>query len=218
MPMNKKKSKSKSGTTSPRSAELIVRRNGFPNLTDNLTLPRQVQSKVYDIFQAFISNGYLQSSATVPTYTAININLNQFPQATSLAAVFDLYRCMTVEYTLEPVISSVDSISNNAGTLFTALDYDDSNVPSSTTTLLEYANCITTVGYLPVVRTQIPAIAVAAYSGAFTSYAERQRMWLNCSSLTIQHYGMKTAWTNTSNTAFQYNLYVRAWFQFKQSH
>lgn len=58
-------------------------------------------------------------------------------------------------------------------------------------------------------------MAVAVYSGAFTSFANAPSSWIDSGSPNVQHYGLKAAVTATAAVQ-TYNLQVRARVSFRQ--
>jgi len=102
------------------------------------------------------------------------------------------------------------------GRVHTVVDYDDSSsiTPAQA---LDYSNCIISGPGDTQVRSFRPHLATAAYAGGvFTSFANQQDCWLDCSSSGVVHYGLKVAVSPTS-VAVTFDSAVRVWFQFRNS-
>jgi len=137
------------------------------------------------------------TSATVPTYNAQYFTLAQnVPNYASYTSVFDEYKIDFVEVWvtppgLAPVASTV------RGQYSTAVDYDDSNTPSTIATVSDKQNSLTTTIDSAHYHKWVPRFAVGAYSGTFASYAS-ETGWIDCGSPNVQHYGLKTAFSPTA--------------------
>jgi len=80
---------------------------------------------------------------------------------------------------------------------------------------MSYENAETKRGFEKQVRVFRPRIAMAAYSGSvFTSFANMTNVWLDTASNSVQHYGLKVAWTQTS-VGVAVDLLVRAEILFR---
>lgn len=154
--------------------------------------------QTYEFSQSFEISALATSSTTVPTFTANYFTLSSLDQASSLVAIFDQYRISNIRVQLIPRISVVDTTANTG--LFTSLiDLDDS---ASITTLgqaHDFQSAMTSRGTETHVRTFVPRVALGAYAGTFTSYANMGNQWIDTASTSVQHYGLKTAWSATSS-------------------
>jgi len=157
----------------------------------------------------------LTSSSVAPVFSAQNFTFNQFDQVTQLAAVFDQYRFVMIECEFIPGVNDNNVAATNMGLFATVIDYDDATVLSSFNTALDYTNCLVGSGYEAQRRTFIPHTAVAAYAGAFTSFSNVTSPWIDSGSPSVQHYGLKTAWTATTTTAQIMTLLPKVWVQFR---
>jgi len=181
---------------------------------EGLYFPRpEVASKLnvpYHIFQSWELSPVV-SSTTVPVTGAVNFSFGSLDQVSQLTAVFDQYRIAMLEVTFHPLAN----ISGSAVSplFFSVVDLDDSTAVSSTA-LRDYPGCQMTQAYRRHKHTFVPSIAVAAYSGAFTSFANVSAPWLDVASPSIQHYGVKYAF-EVGSSVFSYNVLVRAHFMFR---
>jgi len=179
-----------------------------------MPLASTINTKVYDIIQHTGTPVTISSSTTLATFGIVNFYLNLLDQATQLAAVFDQYRVMMMEVSVLPRVNTEYLPAVNTGLLTTVIDYDDSTALTTTAQAYDYENALTGRGLDPQKRTFIPHIAVASYSGSFTSYANRAQQWIDCSSGGVFHYGLKTAWSPT-DAVYTCDLVTRVWMQFR---
>lgn len=142
----------------------------------------------------YVGSILTQAAAADSTY-AFFFKLSNLNNYTDYTAIYDQYRIVLIEITLFPKLN-VDN--GNAGSLpdygrlFTAIDFDDAT-PVGVAALTEYGSCKVTNAMHQTSRKFIPHMAVAAYSGAFTSYANKFGQWIDCASPDVQHYGCKVA-------------------------
>ncbi len=154
-----------------------------------LTPPRRINAQV--LWARAIVDVQLTLSAVAETLSAAYFTLAQLPDHGSYEAIFDQYSI--------PFVCAKIRGGENVGTgtggppprFYTVLDFDDENT-ISVAAAKEYATCSESRIFDSVTRMLHPRIAVAAYSGAFTSYAN-QRSWIDCGSNTVRHYGLKLA-------------------------
>jgi hypothetical protein len=176
--------------------------------------------QLFNIVQE-VSLGTITSSATPGTEIdgAYYFYLNQLDGNASLVAVFDQYRFLQVTVSFIPrckVTGTTGSVfPTPIGQLITALDYDDaSTTVASVLRQKETANISSCTDQQN--RTLSPRMAVAAYSGAFTSYTN-VRMWIDATSASVQHYGVKFAILNCNFVStVVYDVYARYVVQFRQ--
>lgn len=133
------------------------------------------------------------SSTSVPVYAAQSFTLSQVDNVSSYIAVFDQYKITEIEVLIEPSVSEVNSNSADVGSYITAVDIDDDTPPATVAQLGPYTSSLMSKGTASHYHRWKPTIAIAAYSGAFTSYASTDSEWLDCASTGIKHYGLKAA-------------------------
>jgi len=184
---------------------------------ENLTFPTPQQAsklnKIYNIIQT--EDLGIVTSAATPVNGAINFAYSQLTQQASLTAIFDQYRLAMVEVTFQPEIS-ITAPSQAPPLLFTVVDLDDS-ATITTAQYKEYPGCQETMAIRRHKHTFVPHIAVAAYSGAFTSFKNEPAPWIDVASPAVQHYGVKYGFSAepSAATAFGYAIKVRYHFQFR---
>lgn len=153
------------------------------------------------------------SSATsgIPTYASVNFALANFPGATNLLGVFDQYRFEQIETWMD--FSSPNSVSAFP-IAYSAVDLDDSNTATSVQQIQDHLGAIVATGPSGHYHKWKPHYAVAAYSGAFTSYSNMEANWIDSASPGVQHYGLKTALLS-GGAAAGVNLTIRAVVSFR---
>jgi len=173
-------------------------------------------NNVVNVIAAFESPSVHTSSASVPTFVSYATTLNSFDKVSSYTGCFDQYRIRMIEMVLIPHASDNTTFSASSGLFTTVIDYDDATNLTTVADALSYSTSLTTSGTTIQKRCFIPHIADAVYSGAFTSFGNETCPWIDAASTTVQHYGLKSAWT-TSSAVCAYDLVVRAWIQFRNS-
>jgi len=169
-------------------------------------------NKVYTICQS-INLGTVSSSTTVPTFSSQAVTFAQLDQASSLTNVFDQYRIALLEITYQPRATQSTS-GQNLGLFHTVVDVDDDTNLTTIASALDYQGCQRTQGDMPHKHTFVPHIAVAAYSGVFTSFANETAPWIDAGSTGVKHYGCKTAWS-TSTAIENYDVLCRVLVQLR---
>jgi hypothetical protein len=145
------------------------------------------------------------------TYNQLSPSLALLPQVSTLAALFDQYRITMVEIDAYPNnrVGSPEGVSTTLQpTLIGTVDFDDNANPAVLDVLREYQACKLYDITKPFQLSFKPRIAVAAYSGAFTSYANTES-WLDVASPSVIHYGAKFGISGGLNAQTQL---VNWWF------
>lgn len=174
-----------------------------------------VRNKVYYANLRLDAINVLLTSITVPSYGASSFALNDFVNRTEYTGLFDQYRIEEFEIWIEPIVSQSTVISN-LGYVSTAIDLDDSTTPTAVSQVEGKQNAITTSALDGHYHRWKPHMAIAAYSGVFTSFASVPAGWIDSGSPSVQHYGVKFASSPTS-VAIQFNAQLRARVAFRQA-
>jgi hypothetical protein len=148
---------------------------------------------VRSFVRAFDFDTLLVSGVTVNSYDqSLGISLAAFPSSGEFTALFDQYRIREVEVRFISPYKTQQLAATPYLMLHTVNDYDDytaviPNVMQENETYrqecLSYGRDLT--------RRFVPKVAMAAYSGAFTSYANVSDQWIDCGSPNVQYYGLK---------------------------
>jgi hypothetical protein len=172
----------------------------------------QFSNQVYNIVQSYETTS-AATSTTNPTFNTFSFALSNLDDSSALGAVFDQYRIKMIEVTAYPGASgSYVQTNNSGGVTHIVIDYDDASALTTVAAALDYQNCMVVPTGNAWKRTFVPHVALAAYSGAFTSFANFEPVWCDFASPSIAHFGLKIA--NTASLAvISYNLIVRMHIQ-----
>jgi len=146
------------------------------------------------------------SSTSTPLYAATSFAISAFDNYAEYTGLFDQYMLESAECWIEP-----DNIGTS--TSFTpwssAVDLDDANVPTSAVTVQGKPQALTSMTNAGHYHRWIPHMAVAAYSGSFTSYTNMPPEWLDSASPNVAHFGIKTATFGADGVARSFIITVR---------
>jgi len=187
----------------------------FTSLT-RLPKPRLFLPESWTVVTNYSIKDWFATSTTVPTFTYVTVQLSQSPLNSSFIAIFDQYMIDDAEVYILPQ-TTVAANPNQCGLLSSVIDVDDSTTLGSTSAADGYSSVVTSESTQGHYRHFIPHVALAAYSGAFTSYANRRFQWIDCASNTVAHYGVKLASTVTA-AIVTYDLRVRFRIHFRNVH
>ena len=162
---------------------------------------------------AFNIIDYIVTSTSVPVTVGTSFALSAFVSSAAYLSVFDQYKFDHLETWLEPQGSISQPISN-WGTLTSCIDLDDGSTPSFAD-VEDHQTSLSTSGQDSHYHAWKPHMAVAVYSGAFTSFANEPADWIDSGSPNVQHYGQKCA-VSIQSASTKYNLYIRARVSFRQ--
>jgi hypothetical protein len=158
----------------------------------------------------------MTSSTTIPVFFGKTFTISGLLASfSSFASVFDQYRIREVECWIIPTMLSNPQTNGNID-LISAVDYDDANPPVTLGALYGYTNVIQTNilnGHYWKFR---PHIAVAVYSGTFTSFKNEEANWIDVASGSVQHYGIKGAMSPATQPVVV-NLNIRIHVQFRNT-
>lgn len=187
-------------------------RFGIPN-TPDIEFPVVDRSKPHTFVVGY-QVGTISGSSSAPATGAYSFMLSQFPSAGLFSQLFDRYRIMAVNVQFQPNSGGIPPTSG--GPLITAIDYDDTNTPTGELQQRDTAMQVPNGTYFE--RTLQPRIAAAAYSGAFSSYANLPaNTWLDTASAGVQYYGLKYYLPIQSGNASLYTVTARIMVQFKNN-
>jgi hypothetical protein len=170
---------------------------------------------MYQIVQSYTIEQWFATSTSMPTFASFNTALVAFNQLTAFTNLFDQYMIASVELWLMPRETVASSNSYFGGVLHTVVDIDDSALLTSVGQASDYANCVTTEATQGHYRHFIPHVAIAAYSGAFTSFTSKKNVWIDAASPSVEHYGFKVAAGPTGGASVTYDLNVRCLLKFR---
>lgn len=168
---------------------------------------------VYNIYKT-ATTAEVTTSTTIQVASSVNFSLGQVPDAGDLIKVFDQYRIAMVEIQFLPRANMVTDFGG-FNRYVTVIDYVDStNVNFNEAEA--YPSAMVTEIMKPQTRTIIPRVAVAVYSGAFTSFMSETAPWIDCGSPNVQHYGVKYVFLASTLVA-KVDIKYRYHFQFRNT-
>jgi len=156
---------------------------------------------------------WITSSNVGETNYASAPSLSSFNGYGDLTSLFDQYRITLLEYWIIPRVNYAGT-SDNPGRLYSVIDLDDA-ATVSIAQCEEYNSCLVSGALDGHYRAFQPHAAIAAYSGAFTSYANLASPWIDCASTGVLHYGLKAAISATATNGQILDLVIRATIQVK---
>jgi hypothetical protein len=163
-----------------------------------------------------LNQALITSSLTTSQFASLVFTLaNNIPDYASMA--FDQYRLAMVEVDILPSASQnlAAAATLTAGTYVSAIDYDDATNATSIQQLLDYDNAVLHRSYERSLRTFVPRAAVAAYSGAFSSFANVAGLWYDKAFPNVQYYGLKLGMPSSS-TSTVFDVAVRTLVEFRR--
>jgi hypothetical protein len=153
----------------------------------------------------------ITSSLVVPVYVGLSFALNGFDSYGEYTGLFDQYRFDQIEVWIEPQAAPG---TTTFPYLVTCIDLDDASAPATVAAVQGRQNSVSSQGGAAHYHKWQPHMAVAAYSGSFTSYSNVVGGWIDSASPAVQHYGIKLA-TPTALVAVPYTLTTRAVVTFR---
>jgi hypothetical protein len=156
------------------------------------------------------------TSTSLNSFLSYTVSLGAIDQSSSLATLFDQYRIVAVELWLMPRAAATSTSGSSAlgGILSTVIDLDDATNLTQLNQAGDYSSCVTTENSVGHYRRWVPHAAIAAYSGAFSSFANVASPWLDTSYPSVTHYGVKIAASVTS-AVLTYDINVRLQLEFR---
>jgi hypothetical protein len=152
-----------------------------------------------------------------PQFGANSVLLSSLANYTAYTGLFDSYKFEKIEWTFT---------LRNTGTSgqFPVLvyypDWDDTTVPTNLSAVASHPRAITKpfTPTNPTIKVCVePKVALAAYNGLFTGYAQNSApMWLDCASPNIAHYGLKWAIWNFADTTQSIDFSIKVWAAFRE--
>jgi hypothetical protein len=182
----------------------VVIRDDLSRYRQNMEIvqipPRNFSSHITWIRESVVYTSYATSSTSYAEQN-FQFNLSSLPNVSSIVAMFDQYCIYAVTVTITNAQSSPSEI-----TMLSAIDFDSvANVgPSGIVNFGSYNMSLLTQS-TSLVRMVKPCIAVAAYSGTFTSYTTN-RSWLDSNSTGVLHYGVRTIALQTSSGSVPFTV------------
>lgn len=186
------------GRTGGRINGLIVSERTFNNTGRPPLIKVPSNNAVFRITQCFELLAYHVSATASTSFVATNFTIGVLDQIVSLTNVFDQYRIDFIEAWITPRIDTVvPSAASNPGIFHTVIDFDDSSTLTTIGQALDYSNVMMASGVVGHYRAWKPHVAGVVQSGSQVSVHNLTSPWLDSANTSVQHYGLKTAWTVT---------------------
>lgn len=176
------------GTRAPTARDDIPMRPKHTYATASCLLPRVTDTCTVRA----LGHTTVTATPTADVRTAYNFTLSQCGLINS--GQWDQYKIQAIRFTVSPDQNAVGLFTNAAVAytpMYVVIDYDDATPLGSFTAAEAYSNCIVLGAGESCDRLFKPRMAVAAYAGAFTSFANVGDMWIDAANTTVQHYGVK---------------------------
>jgi len=172
-------------------------------------------NKIFNVIQMSAPVTLFTTSTTLATFGVYSFTAtNSVSQFSSWSNVFDQYLIREIEVWITPAVLTSSTIDYGNENLYSVIDYDDGNALTTIAQVLSYENIMATSLTNGHYRKFRPHIAVAAYSGAFTSFKNEVSDWIDVASSNVQHYGLKIA-ADVTTSAHAIRMFTRVWIQFR---
>jgi len=210
----------------PRQSKRVPRSRSAPAALPTLSMTRSVMyntvanrpfaphppNPVIQVIMQGSTGPVITTSAVAPVGYSASFTLSTFAQASEYLSLFDQYRIDRMEVWLEPITTPSTSAF---GIIASCIDFDDITVPTSLSQIEARQNSVVGSGAAAQYHCWKPRVALAAYSGTFTSFANVNAPWCDSGSSGVQHYGFKAV-AGTTPSAIQYQLTFRGLVSFRQ--
>lgn len=168
-----------------------------------------------------VDKGVITSTSAAEGLYAFSFALSDAADYLHYTSVWDQYRLKEVDVIMIPLtLQSAPATGPGYALCYVAPDYDDASTPANAVAMLSYANMAVlgpsekyTFKISPCVDVATTTSAAAAINGSLSMRAP----WLDCSSPSVPHYGMKIAVTqSTSTNLTQWRVFCRYVFDFRR--
>lgn len=156
-------------------------------VTISTRLPRVTETTIIRA----LANDVITASATANVAGAYTFTLNS---ANVGVGFFDMYKIEAVRVNIRPQQNAIGLFTNSTNAVapfYNVIDYDDASSLASAGDAESYSTCLALPVGQSCSRTFRPRMALAAYQGTFTGYANVASTWIDSSYPSVQHYGLK---------------------------
>jgi len=163
-----------------------------------------------------VSLGTILTTSTVAnTFASYFFVASSLGNFSNFASIYDQYKVHQLELWLHPEFFGSGAISS----LWTSvIDLDDATNLATYGLAGEYETAVETLIAVGHYRKWVPHIAVATYSGVFTSFKNEVANWIDAASPSVQHYGVKLAAQPTAAAAGAIVGTLRCVISFRSTH
>jgi len=144
-------------------------------------------------FKRFVDKGNFSASSSNDTFGVVTFALSDMVNYTEFTALFDQYRITNVRLILigQPNDQETGPTPITTPVLLLARDFDDNTAWTSAGQAFQYEDLTFVQMGKRISFSLKPRIAVAAYSGTFTSYANMSSQWIDAASTNVAFFGVK---------------------------
>lgn len=180
-----------------------------------------VQNTLYRYKRTVFVERAFNSDPLANQFYSSAFTLASVPNHTDFTNLYDQYKIEKIRWTLMPrqtVTTGVGVSQVASAPVFSVLDFDDANVPTSIGQLMQYQNLKTTRGLSNHTRVLVPCVQVQTQNagGAAAFGMIKRRPWLDCADDTVQHNAIKLAFqAPTGGVSISYDLKVEYTLCFK---
>jgi len=163
-----------------------------------------------------VTRGLISGSTSGASFYSFAFTLADLPEYASFTNLYDQYRIVKIQCLFMPLtlLQTAGTSVVTSSALVVIADYDDNSSLTTMAQLYNYQNvqfckCQDKLEFA--IR---PRIAMAAYSGSFTSYANLSPQWIDTNSTAVQHYGIKCG-IDQSTQIPSWVFYARYFLEFR---
>jgi hypothetical protein len=209
------------------AAVLSLPKRKFPKSKGRLVKDGEIYSKTFNevasrpvprngvsleqmiIVEAVRTATFLTTSTTVLVGVGVFDTVANYSLFAQMVTAFDQYKFLQLEFWIEPQTILSQSVAFSTG-----VDLDDASTPSTMGQVQNKQGALTGLGFCGHYHKFVPHMAVAVYSGAFTSFSNATADWIDSSSTGVQHYGVK-GYSSPTSVATVYTMTIRAVVAFR---
>lgn len=182
------------------------------------------QKTVHRFKRSYYKEGALASDPGSDQFGGFTYSLNSLPNYTDFTTLFDQYRVDKIRVTFYPrqnvtngTFPSPTTDTVQSCQVFSVVDLDDGNAPTSLNDVLQYQNLKTTRGLQVHSRTFKPGVEIAqTNNGTLAGSMVKMSPWLDCTVASVWHNGLKVVLQNTGGFApITYDMKVDMWISCK---
>ncbi len=195
-----------------------VNRDGQKNAIVNF---RSRNFELNTTIYSTVNKGVITSTSAAEGLYAFSFALSDVADYLSYVAVWDVYKIREIVITVVPLtLASAPATGPGYAFAYISPDFDDATTPANAVAMLSYASLAVlapndrySFKFQPGVDIATTTSAAASINGVYN----KKSPWLDCSSPSIPHYGVKAAVTqSTSTNLTQWNVFCRYTIDFKR--
>lgn len=171
------------------------------------------QPQQYFTRTLYLPGYYSLSGGGVATGAAMSFSLGALPGSADFATLYDMYKIKAVKLSLIPRHTETALGSSLQANMWSTIDYDDVNVPTSLDDMLQVPNIRRTRMNQVHSRYFRPTVKYDIAAG--TQSAPKRNTWLDMSNVNTPHYGVKFWFDARGTAAVVYDVQIKLYMAFK---